>query len=279
MNQSPHRDLSRMQKRDVGEVLLHRFLNEYGYNHGPVIAKAIVQDILETIQAFYPDRLPPKTINWLAVRIARKGQRKGLDARDLVAVRLVVITEEEMILLTNKKLRAARQARETFNRQRLVRWCFEAYEQGGVLMILDMAILTGLSERTVRRLIHSYEEKHDRVVPVRGTVHDLGPTVTHKVEVVRRWLRHESPADIAKSLNYSQESVDRYLDDFQRVRLLVQHFPLLDIPALANISASVVGQYVALLREYEPTLPFYQQEKTSRKTTNHDEKEAPLSTK
>jgi len=266
-----------MQKRDVSQLLLHRFLSEYGYDHGPVIAKAIVQDILAVIEDFYPERLPPKTINWLAVRIARKGQRKGLDARDLVAVRLVVITEEEMLLLTNKKLRAAQQARKAFNRHRLVRWCFEAYEQGGVLTILDMAILTGLSEHTVRSLIHSYEEECDRIVPIRGTVHDMGPTVTHKAEVVRRWLRHESPADIAKSLNHSQESVDRYLDDFQRVRLLVQHFPLGAIPALANISASVVGQYVALLREYEPTLPFYQQEKTSRKTTDHDAKEAPLS--
>jgi len=249
-----------MAKRDVSEVLLHRFLTEYGYDHGPVIAKAIVQDILKTIESFYAERVPPKTVTWLAVRVARGSQRKGLDVRDLIAVRLQVITEEEMALLSDKQLRAGQQARSAFNRHRFARWCFEAYEQGGVLTFLDMAMLSGLSEKVIRGYIHEYEAEQGCIVPTRGTVHDIGPSVTHKAEVVRRWLRHESPAAIAKALHHSQEAVDRYLADFQRIRLLVQHFPLQDIPVLAGMAESVVAQYVALLQQYEPVLSFYQQE-------------------
>ena len=33
---------SRVQRRSLPELLVHKFLTEYGYDHGPVIARAIV---------------------------------------------------------------------------------------------------------------------------------------------------------------------------------------------------------------------------------------------
>lgn len=213
--------LSRMQKRSVSQLLVHKFLTEYGYDHGPVVAEAIVRDILATIERCYPEGVPPKTVVWLAVRIERGKQRKGLDVRDLIPVQLCMVTEEEMKLLTDKALRKKQKARQAFNRSRFSRWCFDAYEQGGVLTHLDLAIISGLSEKVIREHIWAYEKAHTCVVPTRGTVHDIGGAVTHKAEVVRRWLRHESPAQIAKTLQHSQDAVDRYLADFQRVRLLV----------------------------------------------------------
>jgi hypothetical protein len=59
-------------------------------------------------------------------------------------------------------------------------------------------------------------------------------------------------------LHHSQEAVDRYIADFQKVRLLAQKFPVAELPALAGLSASVVRQYVGLLGEYEPELALYQ---------------------
>jgi hypothetical protein len=78
-------------------------------------------------------------------------------------------------------------------------------------------------------------------------VHDIGPSVTHKAEVIRRWLRHESPAQIARQLSHSQGAVDRYIADFQKVRLLAQRFPSAELPTLAGLSKHVVQQYLALL--------------------------------
>ena len=93
---------------------------------------------------------------------------------------------------------------------------------------------------------------HVQIVPTRGTVHDIGPTVTHKAEVIRRWLRNELPSQIARALKHSQESVDRYIADFQKVRTLAQKFPPADLPALTGLTAGVVQQYLTLLRQYEP---------------------------
>jgi hypothetical protein len=249
----------RFKKRSLPDLLVRKFLTEYGYDHGPVIARAIVEDILATIEACYPERVPPKTVVWLAVRREWNGRRKGLDVTDLVPVQLRLVTEEEIALLMAPALRRQSKACRAFNRARYARWCCDAYEQGGVLTLLDLSLISGLSEHYVGELLREHEAETGTIVPTRGTVHDIGSSVTHKAEVVRRWLRGESPLQIARTLKHSQEAVDRYIADFQKVRLLAQKFPVVDLPALAGLSASVVRQYVALLREYEPTLALFQQ--------------------
>ncbi|WP_343425521.1 DUF1670 domain-containing protein [Candidatus Amarolinea dominans] len=50
------------------------------------------------------------------------------------------------------------------------------------------------------QLLRQYEQEHAMTVPIRGTVHDIGPSVSHKAEVIRRYLRGQSPADIARNL-------------------------------------------------------------------------------
>jgi hypothetical protein len=247
----------RFNKRSLPELLVHKFLTKYGYANGPIIAEAIVDDILTVVEQCYPERLPPKTVVWLAVRREWKGQRKGIQLADLVPIRLPIATDEEIQLLMKPDLRKKLKARRAFNRARFARWCFEAYEQGGVLTLLDLSMLSGMSENYVGELLREYEAENEKVVPTRGTVHDLGPSVTHKAEVVRRWLRHESPAQIARVLGHSQEAVDRYIADFRKVRLLAQKVPIDEIPYLTGLSGSVVKQYLALIRQYDSALALY----------------------
>ena len=120
---------ARLKKRNLPELLVHKFLTEYGYDHGPVIARAIVDDILDTVERCYPKRVSPKTVVWLAVRLKAGDRMKGISISDLVPVQLRVYTEQEAELLTDPALRKRRQARHAFNQARFARWCFEAYEQ------------------------------------------------------------------------------------------------------------------------------------------------------
>ncbi|MGD2103962.1 MAG: DUF1670 domain-containing protein [Anaerolineae bacterium] len=255
---------TRIKKRSLPDLLVHKFLTEYGYDHGPVIARAIVDDIVTTIEGCYAERVAPKTVVWLAVRVEKRGRRKGIGVPDLVPVQLKMYTEREVDLLTDPALRKKRRARRAFNRARFARWCFEAYEQGGVLTQLDLTLLSGLSAHYVSKVLREYEERTGEIVPTRGTVHDLGPSVTHKGEVVRRWLRHQSPVRIARETKHSQASVDRYIADYQRVRLLAQKVPTEDLPALTGLSAGVVEQYTELVGHYEPDLIVHQGASTDR---------------
>ena len=249
---------TRIKKRSLPNLLVHKFLTEYGYDHGPVIARAIVEDILATIEGCYPERVSPQTVVWLAVRLDTRGRQKGISVSDLVPVQLRMYTDSEVQLLTDPALRKERQARRAFNRARFARWCFEAYEQGGVLTQLDLTLLSGLSVHYISKTLREYETETGAIVPTRGTVHDLGPAVTHTGAVVRRWLRHQSPVRIARETKHSQASVDRYIADYQKVRLLSQKIPIADVPALTGLSAGVVDQYVELLHDFEPDLDLCQ---------------------
>jgi hypothetical protein len=255
-----HPIATRIKKRSLPDLLVHKFLTEYGYDHGAVIARAIVDDILHTFERCYPKRVAPKTVIWLAVRLKARDRMKGISISDLVPVQLRMYTEDEAQLLTDPALRKRRQARHAFNRARFARWCFEAYEQGGLLTQLELSLLSGLSPEHISSALREYEAETGTIVPTRGTVHDMGPAVTHKGEVVRRWLQHQSPLQIARQMKHSQTSVDRYIADYQKVRLLAQKIPIADLPALTGMSPGLVSQYLALLQGFEADVTLFQEQ-------------------
>jgi predicted transcriptional regulator len=248
---------TRWAKRSLKQQLLTKFLNEYGYERGPVVAAAIVDDLLALIDQLYTDQLPPRHLNWPAVPIHNGSTGKSPDIQQLVTVRLQMVSDQEVALLNDQKLLGQQAAKRTFNQHRFARWCQEAYAQGGVLSLFDLSLLSGLSEPQVGYLIRQYEQEQQLTLPLRGTVHDVGPSVSHKAEVIRRFLRGQSPAEIARALNHTQPAVDTYIKDYEVTRKLVQKFPLAEIPALSRRSASLVKEHIKLIRQYEPDLAFY----------------------
>ena len=254
---------SRWAKRSLKQQLLHKFLHEYGYEHGPVVARAIVEDLVRLIDQAYSDQLPPGHLNWLAVPIHNGTKGKSPDIHQLVTIRLQMVTEQEVALLNDQRLLGQQATKRTFNQQRFARWAQEAYAQGGVLTLFDLSLLSGLGEGQVGNLVRQYQEQYQITLPLRGTVHDVGPAVSHKAEVVRRFLRGQSPADIARELNHTQQAVDIYIKDYEVTRKLVQKFLIKDIPALSGRSAALVQEHVNLIRQYEPDLAFFSNNNSS----------------
>ncbi|MCB0120978.1 MAG: DUF1670 domain-containing protein [Caldilineaceae bacterium] len=248
---------SRWAKRSVEQQLFYKFMNEYGYERGPVVARAIVTDILALIDQLYGDKLPPRSVLWPAVTIKNGTSGKSPDVRELIPVELQLVTDEEVALLNDQKLRSKRIAHRTFNQHRFVRWCQDTFEQGGVMTCLDLSLLSGMVESQVAKLIRDYEEEHHTTIPIRATVHDTGPAVTHKAEVIRRYLRGQSPADIAHELTHSQQAVDIYIKDYETTRQLVQHFDISEIPRISRRSKALVLEHVKLIRQFEPSLTFF----------------------
>lgn len=252
---------TRWAKRSLKQQLLYKFLNEYGYERGAVVAEAIVEDILRIIEDLYQERMPPRYTNWPAVPRHNGHTGKSPMIHDLVNVRLQLVKDEEVALLSDPHLRRQRAARRTFNQVRFARWCQEAYDQGGVLTLLDLSLLSGFSQSHIGHLLRQYEQEQHTTVPIRGTVHDIGRSVSHKAEVVRRFLKGHSPADIAAQMRHSQAAVDAYIRDYETTRKLVQKFPLAEIPSLSRRTLSVVKEHVRLIEAYEPHIRFYEPNK------------------
>ena len=233
-----------------------------------MVAAAIIDDILALIEARYSDKMPPRYVNWPAVPVTngRSGKTKAPQIHNLVNVRLQIVTDEEVAMLDNPALRQQQAARRTFNQQRFARWCQEAYEQGGVLTLLELSLLSGLSANRIGVIIRQYEQENHLIVPIRGTVHDLGSSVTHKVEVIRRYLQGQSPADIAHELNHSQVSVDAYIKGYERVRKLAQKFPADEVPVLAGHGQHLVDQYLKLMYTFEPHVVLFSSDTNNNST-------------
>ncbi|MBK9095709.1 MAG: hypothetical protein IPM84_23725 [Anaerolineae bacterium] len=90
---------TRWAKRSLHQQLLHKFLNEYGYERGPVVAHAIIADILTLVEQAYATDLPPRHVTGPRWRY-NGATGKTPEIRDLVHVRLHLVTDAEVALLS-----------------------------------------------------------------------------------------------------------------------------------------------------------------------------------
>lgn len=68
-------DHRRLARRNLGSLLRHKFLHEYGYDKGAVVVAAIVADLCETIQRYYTRSgdLQPGQLLYNAPAIGERG--------------------------------------------------------------------------------------------------------------------------------------------------------------------------------------------------------------
>lgn len=104
-----------------------------------------------------------------------------------------------------------------FRRQRIPELCQQALSQGALLRREDLAcrlFLAGL--RTISRGLAWLRAHDQRPLPLRGLVHDIGPVLTHRVEVVRLALEGETMTAIRAIPRHSPEAAANCLGTFTR---------------------------------------------------------------
>lgn len=217
-------------------------LREYGLS--PVSARALVLRLGEFLEASAgPGTRAPGQLQYLAVA-AGEPAGKPLRLTLTVPVALTLLHGEDAEVLHDSGSPALRRAR-------LARLCAEAHRQGGLLSHEDLALLLALDLSTVRRLVRACAEEGERP-PTRGLVQDIGPTLSHKEQVLRLYFRGLLPARIAARTGHSLGSVERYLHDFARVvQLHANGVELQAIARITGLSPRLVSAYDALARGYD----------------------------
>lgn len=105
---------------------------------------------------------------------------------------------------------------------KLIRLIDSAYEQGGLLTIEELALMVNRTPLTVSKRIKEYQEERQVVLPIKGNKLDMGPGITHKRIILELYENKVAPPDIARQVNHSQEAVDRYIKDYERIKFLVR---------------------------------------------------------
>jgi Protein of unknown function (DUF1670) len=128
-------------------------------------------------------------------------------------------------------------------RKRLCRMCEEAFQQGGLLTLEDLANLFNCGVRTLVNDLRALR-RDNLVPPLRSTLKDMGRAVTHRRLIIQLWLEGFEYSEIARKACHSLESVTNYVDKFKRcVTLFAAGFDLRTTALLVNISSALAQQF------------------------------------
>lgn len=134
-------------------------------------------------------------------------------------------------------------------RKRLARVCEEAFQQGGLFTLEDLALLLNCGLRTLVADLALLRQQN-LVPPLRSTVKD---TVTHRVEILSLWLQGKEYENIALQTRHSLAAVANYVDKFKRaVTLLEQGFDVPSAAFLVRLSPAMVEQFQQLYARCRP---------------------------
>ena len=241
------RAYKRMKGKSLKHIILDRFLNHYGYDKGTVTASAIIDDLLALIEQYYRYRdnsfLKPGQIVWHAVRVdeyPKKG--KSIAQTKLKPVVLDMITDDDL-----EGLKIPVGAHE-LKMKKIERLTTQAYDQGALLSQLDLAVLLAITTHTVSECVREYQNIYNRSLPTRGNVQQIGRGQTHKRVIVALHLKGYLVPTICHKTNHSKEAVERYIRDFESVRLLSTKFDDPEvISRIIRLDPLVVKQYLDLI--------------------------------
>jgi hypothetical protein len=226
-----------------------------GMNCSQFEAKAILNAVYETYQPFFDNSgaMKPGQIQFEVVAI-ENGSQKKLSECKMVSVVLTLDQGEEDLDVK------ARSGVQGLRRYRLQRIANEAFQQGGLLTIEDIANrLLNCGERTLCRDLKALKDQ-DIVLPLRSTIRDMGKSITHRALIVKHWLHGKEYSEIARTTNHSIEAIANYVDKFKRVVCLAKNnYEIKTIAFLAKLSPNLAQEYYNLYKE-EDTMPHRQEE-------------------
>ena len=200
-------------------------------------------------EIFYAGRLVARGVLREGSSFERCPYGKTMEETPLVPVVLSILAENEATLRKNKtKLRELKI-------DAVGRLCTEADDQGGCLTTVELARLLQTTPSTISTYIRVHEDKHGQLLPRRGTIHDLGATLTHKKAICRLlFLEGCSVTETCRKTRHSQQTVNRSITNFKQV--LTGKGNGLDLQQTAfttKLSKPLIEEYDQLFDEYAVT--------------------------
>lgn len=241
-------------RKTFQSALRHLLHSDFPGVFGREIARFFADRIDQLYERFHPPRSRFKMgqILWVAVAVdARPTREKRIEETELVPIVLDLVTPEDLTQAKSVRLFRTRRAR-------IVRLFRQAYEQGAVLSEADVSLLTELTVNTISRHVTIYERDTGETVPRRGTIHDLGPSVTHKAIICYKHLvEHKPTSQVAQETFHSPEAVEYYVQCFRRVQLCRDSgMSIEDTAQATGHSLRLIREYLDLIDQYHvPPLP------------------------
>jgi hypothetical protein len=248
-----------LEQKTFQNALAQFFLSEVPQIGGEMIIELIVRRIQELIEAYYPksERLSMGQLLWFAIDENEKaGYGKSMTKTKIKPVILTVVHPADIRAI--KQNTPLKQIIESV----IIRLYREAKEQGAVLAESDLSLILHLSIITISKKTKLYEKKHQVVLPRRGTIHDLGPSVTHKQLICKkRKLERKTISQIARETDHTPQAITRYTTDLDRVHFcLKRKLSIRDTSFVTKLSPKLTLEYVNLIDDIKQQQKHYENE-------------------
>ena len=226
-----------------------QFINQLqaGMNCSMFESKAILNLVYEVYQPFFDNSagMKPGQIKFEVVSVENSAKEKLSDCQMLTVTLTLDAGQQDLLVRQQHGVIALR-------RYRLERIANEAFQQGGLLTVEDIANrLLNCGERTVTRDLQALRQK-DIILPLRSTIKDMARAITHREMIVSYWLRGMEFSEISRRTNHSIEAIANYVDKFKRVIALAKdNYEIHTIAFFVKISKSLAQQYYDLYNTAE----------------------------
>lgn len=239
-------------ERLSSKTLAARFLHEirYGLNCSPFEAEAVLDAAKEVYLPFFDEQsiqAPPGKITLVAVDADEPAGKPVADCQKQNVSLTIHRGAEDDRILYEKGPAGFRQAR-------IPETCQEALSQGALLTREDLAYrMFFVSPRTITRDMNILRQGDPGImIPLRSTVHDIGPVLTHRTEIVRLALAGKTTTQICQIMRHSPAAVSNYLSAFVRcVQLARKDMQVGQIAFLLRRGKGLVQKYLDLAVQCE----------------------------
>jgi hypothetical protein len=228
-----------------------QFVNEIiqGMQCSPFEASAILDSVYKIFGNYFQSNgsLRPGQILFQVLSIENEPSVKLSDSKQITVTLTLDDSKEDLTVREKSGVIGLRQ-------HRIQRVCNEAFQQGGLLTVEDLAYrLFNCGERTICRDLSTLK-KQNILLPLRSTIKDMGRTISHRSVIIKEWLKGKEYSDISRDTFHSVASVQNYVDKFKRVVALSEEgYDVYTIGFLVKISATLVEEYYNIYKSLDMT--------------------------
>lgn len=244
INNSSLKKFNRLSQKQLDTQFINELIS--GLQCSPFEANAILDTVYKVYSLYfqYNGSIKPGQIIFQVVSVDN-APNIALAQCKQIAVTLTLDNPNEDLAIREK------QGVIYLRRHRMQRVCNEAFQQGGLLTVEDLANrLFNCGQRTICRDIQQLK-KNNIILPLRSTIKDMGRSISHRCLIIQHWLKGKEYSEIARDSFHSVYSVKNYVDKFKRVIALSQeNYDVHTIAFLVKISARLVEEYFNIYNSF-----------------------------
>jgi DNA-binding CsgD family transcriptional regulator len=224
---------------------------EQGLNCSPFESQAVLEVVKEVYFPFLSQGQP-------SAQLPGKITLVGVCADEPAGKPIAKCTKRTVSLTVHRGAEDDRllqkEGADHFRQARIPDLCQEALSQGVLLTREDLAYrIFFAGTRTISRDLSVLRRKSSQLpVPLRSTVQDMGPVLTHRVEIIRLALAGKTMTEVCRTMRHSPAAVANYLSTFTRVAQLAERqMQASQIAFLLGRGRSLIERYLELLTQCE----------------------------